>query len=120
VNAFWYLEPSQLYAGEELEKQLASEIEALQTEKRYQGRTLTGIDFRSFDRQSEGLAVVTARVTWRDALYEFQGDWPSYAEEAIARRGPYTRDVTYVLERDEQGRWRVTRGTYLNGLPEWQ
>jgi hypothetical protein len=120
VSAFWYLEPSQLSAGEGLQEELVSEVEALRAEKRYQGRTLMGVDFRSFDRQSEDLAVVTARVTWQDALYAFEGDWPGYGEEPIAERGPYTLDVTYTLERGEQNRWRVTRSVYRNGPPEWQ
>jgi hypothetical protein len=118
VSALWYLEPQNLSAGEELQRERASEIEALQAEQRYQGRTLMGVDFRSFDRQSEDLAVVTVRETWRDALYE--GDWPSYDEEPIAQRGPYTLDVTYTLERGDYDRWQVTRAVYADGPPEWQ
>jgi hypothetical protein len=79
-----------------------------------------GVDFRSFDRQSEKMAVVTARVTWKDALYAFEGDWPGYGEDPIAERGPYTLDVTYTLERGEYDRWQVTRGVYRNGPPDWQ
>jgi hypothetical protein len=120
VSAFWFLQPGQVSAGEGLQKQLASEIEALRAEKRYQGRTLTGVGFRSFDRQSEDLAVVTVRVTWDDALYQFEGDWPSYGEEPIAERGPYTLDVTFTLELGEHGRWQVTRAVYANSPPEWQ
>jgi hypothetical protein len=119
VRAFWYLDPSQLYAGAELEQELTSAIETLRAEERYQGRTLMGVDFRSFDRQSEDLAVVTVRVAWQDALYEFEGDWPSYGEEPLVQRGPYTLDVTYTLERGEADRWRVTRGVYRNRPPEW-
>jgi hypothetical protein len=117
VSAFWYLEPSQLSAGEGLQQELASEIEALQAEKRYQGRTLMGVDFRSFDRQSEDLAVVTVRETWQDALYE--GEYPEY-REPIAERGPYTLDVTYTLERGDYDRWQVIRAAYASGPPEWQ
>jgi hypothetical protein len=120
VNAFWYLEPGNLYAGEALQDQLASEVEALQSENRYQGRTLVGLDFRSFDRQSEDLAVVAARETWQDALYQFEGDWPGYAEEPIAQRGPYTLEVTYTLEWGERDRWQVTRAVYADEPPSWQ
>jgi len=120
VDAFWYLEPHLVYAGQELKAQLTDEIESLLAEKRYQGRTLMGIDFRSFDRQSEDLAVVTVRVTWQDRLYEFGDGGPSYSEEPIAQRGPYTLDVTYALELDEDDRWRVTRGVYRNLTPDWQ
>ena len=118
VSAFWYLEPAQLTCGEELRLQLASEVEALRESKRYEGRELRGLDFRSFDRQSEGLAVVTVRATWRDALYAFEGDGPGYDEEAISERGPYTLDATYTLERTE-GRWLVTRAVYANQPPDW-
>jgi hypothetical protein len=120
VSALWYLDFYALSAGEELQQELASEIEALRAAKRYQGRTLMGVDFRSFDRQSEDLAVVTARETWQDALYEFEGDRPGHGEEPIARRGPYTLDVTYTLERGEQDRWQVTRAVYANDPPDWQ
>jgi hypothetical protein len=119
VSAFWYLEPDQVSAGEELRRQLASEVEALQAEKRYQGRKLMGLDFRSFDRQSEDLAVVTARETWQDALYQFEGEWPGYGEEPIAQRGPYTLDVTYTLERGDFDRWQVIRALYADEPPEW-
>jgi hypothetical protein len=120
VSAFWYLEPQHLSAGAELQQQLGSEVEALRAERGYQGRTLMGVDFRSFDRQSEDLAVVTARVTWQDALYQFQGDWPGYGEEPVAQRGPYTLDATYTLERGNYDRWQVTRAVYADEPPRWQ
>ncbi len=110
VSAFWYLEPGPL----------TSEVEALGAAGRYEGRELRGVDFRSFDQQSEDLAVVTVRETWKDALYEFEGDHPSYDEEPISRRGPYTLDVTYTLEREEQGHWLVTRAVYGDQPPEWE
>lgn len=88
VSAFWYLDPRQLSCGEDLRRQLAAEIEALQAEGRYQGRKLTGVDFRSFDRQSENLAVVTVRETWRGSLYSSTGDWPGFDDPLIAERGP--------------------------------
>jgi hypothetical protein len=78
------------------------------------------IDFLSFDRQSEDLAVVAVRETWQDALYSFEGDWPGYGEEPIAERGPYTLDATYTLELGEYDRWQVTRAAYANGVPDWR
>ena len=118
VNAFWYLEPGQIAVGEELGQELAAEVEALQAEQRYQGRRLMGVDFRSFDLQAEDLAVVTARETWHDALYE--GEYPGSDEDPIAERGPYTLDVTYTLEWNEEGWWLVTRVVYADGPPEWE
>jgi hypothetical protein len=119
VSTFWYLEPAQLACGEELQRQLASEVETLRGNDRYEGRELRGLNFRSFDRQSETFAVVTVRETWKDALYEFESDGPGYDEEAVSERGPYTLDVTYTLERTE-GRWLVTRAVYGNQPPDWE
>lgn len=120
VNGFWYLEPAQLVAGEELAQALRSEVEGLQAEQQYQGRKLIGVDFRSFDRQSDSLAVVTVRETWLDRLYAFEGDWPSYGEDPIAERGPYTLDVTYTLEQTESLYWEVTRAVYGGEPPDWR
>jgi hypothetical protein len=120
VSALWYLEPGQLTCGEELQGRLASEVEALRADGLYQGRELRGIDFRSFDRQSEDLAVVTARETWKDALYGFEGDEPGYGTEPISQRGPYTLDVTYTLERGERDQWLVARAVYADQPPAWE
>ena len=119
VSALWYLEPGHLTCGEELQDRLASEVEALRTGSRYEGRELRGTDFRSFDRQSEDLAVVTVRETWKDALYGFEGE-PGYGTEPISERGPYTLDVTYTLERGEQGTWLVTRAVHADQRPAWE
>ncbi len=118
VSAFWYLDPRQLRCGEDLRRQLATEVEALQADGHYQGRELKRIDFRSFDRQSEDLAVVTAREVWEDALYEGQG--PGYDDEPVSRRGPYTLDVTYTLDGGAGDRWLVTRAVYADEPPEWE
>jgi len=120
VEAVWYLEPTQMFAGEELSRELAVQVEALQAEQRYQGRKLMGVDFRSFDRQSDDVAVVTVRETWLDSLYEFEGDWPSYGKDPIAQRGPYTLDATYTLEQAEPSLWKVMRAVYADGPPDWQ
>jgi hypothetical protein len=118
VNALWYLEASRLAEVEGRGLELASRVETLQAEQRYEGRTLRAVDFRSFDRQAEELAVVTVRETWQDALYE--GPGPTYDAEPIAERGPYALDVSYTLERGEHGRWRVVRAVSANEPPEWQ
>ncbi len=118
VSAFWYLEPGQLTCGEEVREELSSEVMALREDNQHQGRELKGVDFRSFDRQSGDLAVVTLRETWEDALY--RGQAPSSGEKPASRRGPYTLDVTYTLERNQQGRWLVTRAVCAEQPPEWQ
>ncbi len=120
VSAFWYLNPRQLFCGEDLRLQMTSEIEALKQAGRYESRGMQDIAFCSFDRQAADLAVVTVRETWEDALYQLQGDEPGYDEMPTSRRGPYTLDVTYTLERDGTGHWLVTRAVYSDHPPEWQ
>ncbi len=120
VSAFWYLNPRRLSCGESLRSQLTDEIVSLQEANRYQGRELHNINFRSFDRQAEDLAVVTVRESWYDSLYELKGDQPWYGDEPVSQRGPYTLDVTYTLERDTDGRWLVTRTVYPEEPPDWE
>jgi hypothetical protein len=122
INGLWLLEPVGGSAvGEELQAQLNAEVEALAAEGHYEGHLLVNVHFRSFDRQSEDLAVVTVREMWQDSLYE--GDWPVYDAQPIARRGPYNLDVTYTLERIQEWDgpvWQVTRAVYANEPPGWQ
>jgi len=120
VEAFWYLEPGQLAAGDELAAELGFEIESLRAEGQYQGRRLMGVDYRSFDRQSDTLAVVTVRERWNDTLHEFEGEWPTYGEPAVSERGPYAVDLTYTLEQLEPYGWQVTRVVFDEGPPAWE
>jgi hypothetical protein len=101
-------------------EQLSALVEALRADKQYEGRQLVSSEFRSFDRQTADLAVVTVRETWQDRLYEFK-EYPAGFEDetVIAQRGPYTLDVTYTLERDEDGGWLVTGVVYGNEPPSW-
>jgi hypothetical protein len=118
ADALWYLEPGYLRAKGPALEQLTAEIEALRAEKRYEGHQLLRSEFRSFDRQSDDLAVVTVRETWQDWLYPFT-DYPGGGtEKAVAQRGPYTLDTTYTLQRDENG-WWVTKVVYANEPPSW-
>jgi len=124
VEAIWFLEIDFLRASGAARQQLGAQIEALRAAKQYEGRKLLHTNFRSFDRQSEDLAVVTVRETWQDQLYAFN-EYPGYAgmgsgepDEPEAERGPYTLDVTYTLERGETG-WGVTRVVYANEPPAW-
>jgi hypothetical protein len=118
VDAVWNLEPGYLAASGPALQQLTAEIDALRTEKRYEGRQLVRSEFRSFDRQTAGRAVVTVRETWLDKLYELR-DYPGQGDtEPLSERGPYTLDVTYTLERGEW-QWLVTRIVYANERPAW-
>jgi hypothetical protein len=116
-TAVWFLDSNQVWAGDEVLEQVRGEVEALRAQKHYEGRQLVRSDFRSFDRQSEDRAVVTARETWRDWLYEF-AEYPGEGGDSLKERGPYILDVTYTLERDESG-WLVTRAVYAHGRPAW-
>ncbi len=119
TSAYWTLDPQGIRAaGPEVLEQLRSELEALRAEKHFVGHQLVSTGFRSFDRQSEDVAVVTVRETWQDELYQI-GDFPGDpAGAALAQRGPYTLDVTYTLERGEAG-WLVTGVVYADAPPDW-
>jgi hypothetical protein len=118
ASAVWILDANQLQAAEDVRAQLGADIEALQAQKRYEGRQLVRSDFRSFDRQSADLAVVTVRETWQDWLYEFREYPGEEGGDPLAQRGPYTVDVTYTLAPGEFG-WLVTRAVYANEPPAW-
>ncbi len=120
--AFWDLFAESLWnAGEDVQNQFTAVFDNLRAAKNYAGRQWIHASYRSFDRQSETLAVVTVRETWEDKLYAFEEN-PGDAEELrdpIKQRGPYTLDVTYTLELiDDQ--WQITRVVYANEPPEWE
>ncbi len=94
-----------------------SEIESLNQAKQYIGHQLNNINFRSFDLQSSTRAVVTVRETWKDQLFSYPGANPNYDEKAISERGPYSLDVTYVLEYvtdTNNPYWKVAQAQYAN------
>jgi hypothetical protein len=80
------------------------------------------VQFGSFDLQSEDRAVVTVRETWEDKRYP--GEYPDFGVEPVARRGPYTLQVTYTLERSSDAggnlAWSVTGRELLEQPPEWE
>lgn len=131
VEAVYFLSESyvssdyyQLAGGTALEL-IKKEVSELQAKKQFEGRQLIGCDYRSFDRQSANLIVVTVRETWQDSLYRYEGsEHPaeSHSEDdmiEINRRGPYTMDMTYTLERDEADGWIVTRIVTTDLRPSW-
>ena len=120
-SAYWELNADYLeyQAGEQVRSQLEPEIEALRAQNQYLGRQLVNRDYRSFDRQSEALAVVVVRETWQDWLYDIV-DYPGdFMSDPVAQRGPYTLDVTYTLE-ESDGRWQITAVVYANQPPPWE
>jgi hypothetical protein len=120
--AYWDLDTSWALgsASDEVKAQVQAELEVLRAEGQYIGHQFVHANYRSFDFQSETLAVVTVRETWQDALYAFT-DAPGDAgtpSDPIGHRGPYTLDATYTLEQGEYG-WNVTRVVYGNEPPSW-
>ena len=71
------------------------------------------------DQQTPDRAVVTVRETWQDTLYRQQGDAPEESDPIAGRRGPYTVDVTFTVERIDD-MWRVTRVVLNSEPPAWQ
>jgi hypothetical protein len=120
--SYWNLDTSWTLssASDEVKDQFQAEMDALRAEGHYIGHRFVHADYRSFDLQSEIVAVVTVRETWEDALYQIldgPGDTGT-PSDPISRRGPYTLDVTYTLERSEYG-WNVMRVVYANEPPGW-
>lgn len=97
-----------------------AEIEALAAEQQYEARQWMYTDYRSFDRQSDDLAVVTVRETWRDKLFQFEGEQFTEDDVLLGIRNPYTLDVTYTLERTDTAGWAITRMVYTSQRPAWQ
>ncbi len=130
VKAVFYLDP--VHVASEYNRQargealdfITAEIDALRAQKQFEGRQWMGTDYRSFDLQSPDLAVVTVRESWQDTLYAYAGD-EHPAETGVEEdmqeldtRGPYTLDVTYTLERGDEG-WTVTRIVAADERPTW-
>ncbi len=132
VDALFYVDDSYLksaywqVADETALDSIRAEIARLKGQKQFEGRRLIGSNYRSFDRQSAELAVVTVRETWQDNLYRYERDeHPRFTEDEsdmieIGRRGPYTMDMTYTLKWDEEHGWFVTRIVTGDTRPAWK
>ena len=95
-----------------------ADLNALIAAGQYIGRQWISANYRSFDLQSADRAIVTVREMWEDTLYQATTDYPVEDDPILARRGPYTLDATYTLERVD-GQWQVTNLVYANQPPEW-
>lgn len=121
--AYWSLEAGYNVwpATEEVAAQFQAIFDGLRAEKQFMGRQWINASYRSFDLQAEDRVVVTVRETWEDSLYPFE-EAPGDAEDLrdpIARRGPYTLDVTYTLQNVE-GQWQIANVVYANEPPSWE
>ncbi|MCZ7553802.1 MAG: hypothetical protein M5U05_14655 [Anaerolineales bacterium] len=91
-------------------------MQALNASQQYYGHQLVNSTFRSFDLESQTRAIVTARETWKDQMFTYGTD------NLIGERGPYTLDVTYILEYGGDANfpnWKVVQATYANQPPAW-
>ncbi len=119
-NAYWYLSADSVTATDAARQQIRPAVEALEAQRRYEGRQLVSVNYRSFDFQAEDRAVVTVRETWQDILYEYEeGDYPGDYRTPLAERGPYTLDVTYTLLLQD-GWWQVSNIVWANQPPPWE
>jgi hypothetical protein len=121
---YWEASTDSLYFNDRIKAVLKPYADMLRALNRYEGRQLVSSSYRSFDLQSDTLAVVTVRETWQDWLYqpvEYFGDGEG---EPLAQRGPYTLDVTYTVEKgqnaDMPDSWEVTNLVYANQPPAWK
>jgi hypothetical protein len=120
TDAYWYWEPGYLYsASEAVQSEFGEALADLSANRQYIGHQWLSAGYRSLDRQSDELVVITVRETWQDTLYSLSGDWPVEGDAILGRRGPYTLDATYTLELiDDQ--WIITRVVYANEPPAWE
>lgn len=120
---YLYWDPANSVSGLSPEQEFfRQELESLNQAKQYIGHQLNNISFRSFDLQSSTHAVVTVRETWQDQLFSYSGDYPSYDEKPIKERGPYSLDVTYVLDLVQSSGnsvWTVVQTQFANQPPSW-
>jgi len=118
-NAYWYLTADSVTATDAAHQQIRPTVDALEAQRRYEGRQLLSVNYRSFDFQADDRAVVTVRETWQDTLYEYEeGDYPGDYRTPLAERGPYTLDVTYTLLLQD-GYWLVSNIVWANQPPPW-
>ena len=98
------------------------ELEALNQSRQYIGHQLNNINFRSFDLQSGTHAVVTVREIWKDQLFSYTGDYPTYEEQPVKERGPYSLDATYILDLTQSNgnsNWTVSQVQFASPPPAW-
>ncbi len=121
VDAIWWPDEGgiQYWAKGEAADKVVAEVEALDAAGQYEGRQLIQLDFRSFDLESDTVAIVTVRETWDARLYE-QG--PEEIEAPVLmQRGPYTIDVTYTLERaPDSSQWVTSNMVWNTQPPAWE
>jgi hypothetical protein len=121
--------PPALPQSGEVRQQVEAAVAALRAQKQYEGRQWINTDYVSVEFASPDLVTVTVRETWSDYLVTYEGDNPfdwhlrNAPEPITARRGPYTIDVTYALERltapDGGVYWNVVSMTELTPRPAW-
>jgi hypothetical protein len=115
--------------SDEVRQQAQAAVDALRAQRQYEGRRWTSTDYVSVEPISPNRINVTVRETWSDYLVTYTGENPfdwnlqSVPEPITARRGPYTIDVAYVLERLAEPvggyQWSVVSMTESTPRPAW-
>jgi hypothetical protein len=116
--------------SDEVRQQAQAAVDALRAQRQYEGRQWISTDYVSVEPASPDLITINVRETWSDYLVTYEGENPfdwnlqGVPQPITARRGPYTVDVTYVLERVADPlayyQWRVVSMTELTPRPAWR
>jgi hypothetical protein len=105
-------------------------VNEMRAKKQYEGRQFVSSDYLRVEQVAGSLdrLLVTVRETWQDFLASYTGSdqfaWydSGSAETVIARRGPYSIDVEYELERVPAGTprysWQIVR-VQMSPRPDW-
>jgi hypothetical protein len=122
--------------SDQVRQQFETAIAALQAQNQYEGRQWINSDYLSVEPAADSpeRVQVTVRETWSDYLATYEGSDPfawykqGNLEPISARRGPYTIDVLYELERQPSTcdswayycyQWSVVSVAELTPRPDW-
>lgn len=124
VEAFWFTDAELVapYLGDqELEDTRVYIEQELTSQDLYMGMKRHSLEFRSFDFQDEDHATVTTRERWSEEKFRGSPYLDDMAEqeqpEKVSERGPYTLDVTYTMERQDDT-WIITEIVVESGQQE--
>lgn len=121
ANAAWYTDPrmvEQFLAEPEL-GDTSAYIDGLKARGQFVAMKRLSLAFLSFDFQDERHATVATRERWSDELYEGTPADMGGTPTKIGARGPYETNVTYTMERAEDGRWTITEIVTRPEPPPW-
>ncbi|WP_161569217.1 DUF3160 domain-containing protein [Candidatus Oscillochloris fontis] len=124
VQAIWYSQPEQVEGllGPQEYADTKQYIEGLKADGTFVGSKLISLEFRSFDLQENGQAIVTTRETWSDELYRgspyFEEQVDGQPPALIGIRPTYTINATYTLRSTGDG-WVIDTIVMTPEPPVW-